>query len=284
MRAEPQILTRNVMVSPAEPTTTDRMVQAYDEYFRSGVYAARYPVANAHSLDIILEHGGREARHILDFGCGTGRYVVALLETSQAHVTGFDICPAAIQGLNDHLARNPKRERAEAILGTLDHLERRPPADVIICMFGVLSHIPGRRDRLETLARLGRLLTPGTGRLIVSVPNVYRRRVFEQLRRQVQITTGRDPTGGNHEPGDVTYMRNLGGRSVELFYHLYSTSRFAADLDEAGLDTVAMMPESVFSEAGVTHSGLLRAIDTALLTVCPTSLGYDLLAVTKARA
>src|SRR5262249_46044411 len=95
-----------------------------------------------------------EAKRILDYGCGTGRYVLALLETTGAQVTGFDVSAAAIEGLEGYLARNPHRARAEAVHGSLEDLDGREPYDVIICMFGVLSHIPRRRTRIHTLSRM----------------------------------------------------------------------------------------------------------------------------------
>jgi tRNA (uracil-5-)-methyltransferase TRM9 len=282
MRAEPQLFPANVLVRPAEPPTTREMIQAYEEYFRSGVYAARYPVANEHSLDVILAHGGREARRILDFGCGTGRYITALLRTTAAEITGFDVCPAAIQGLKEHLTYHPEARRVQTVLGSFSQLESQAPFDVAICMFGVLSHIVRRPDRVQTLKRLGQLLTP-EGRLIVSVPNANRRRILEQAKRRLQVITEGPPMDGSFRTGDVTYTRTLGDQKVELFYHLYTLERFQSDLTKAGFDIEVMQPESVFPEAGITHSRWLNRIDSALLKVCPTALGYDLLAVAKPR-
>jgi SAM-dependent methyltransferase len=284
MRAEPQLFPANVLVRPAEPPTTREMIQAYEEYFRSGVYAARYPVANTHSVDVILEHGGRGAKRILDFGCGTGRYILALLRQTEAKITGFDVCPAAIQGLKENLTYHPESQRVDMILGDLERLEREAPFDVAICMFGVLSHIVRRPDRVQTLKRLGALLTPETGRLIVSVPNAYRRRYLEQAKRRLRVIIEGPPMDGSFRTGDITYTRQLGDQNVELFYHLYTQERFQADLCKAGLETVALMPESVFAEAGVTHSKLLSQVDATLLKICPVQLGYDLMAVAKARA
>ena len=60
------------------------MVALYDHYFACHDYEKRYPQPNAATLQFLLTHGARQATQILDFGCGNGRYALALLQATEA--------------------------------------------------------------------------------------------------------------------------------------------------------------------------------------------------------
>ena len=136
----------------------------------------------------------------------------------------------------------------------------------MLCLFGVLAHIEGRAARRATLGRLARLIRPGTGRLVVSVPNRHRR-----MRREQRAQAGEE----------VRYRRNLGERAVELPYKLFDPESFRAELHDAGFVTERIVAESLLPETGVTRSPVLEGIDRVARPLLPARLGYGLLAVAR---
>ncbi len=198
----------------------------YEYYFSSGHYDRRYPVPNPNSL-CLIRRNLPENGHIIDFGCGSGRYLLALRDQA-AIAAGFDFCPAALARLRQGIERiggadnirvlGPNPEDLER------HVDRHGSADIILCLFGVLSHIEGRAERRELLRRLASLLKPGSGQLIISVPN--RRRRFRSEQR-VQAPNGRD---------EVRYVRRLGQGYVEFTYKLFDTNTFRSELQDGGFE------------------------------------------------
>lgn len=242
------------------------MVAAYERYFRSGVYDERYPRANPWVLSRIrklLPEGG----HVIDYGCGSGRYLFAL-RGHAGKAAGFDVSPAALDLLSTRAdeARWPDL----GVLGpdpeALDsHCAAHGPADLVLCLFGVLGHMRCRAEREAALRRMAGLLRPGSGRLILSVPNRWRRFYAEQLR------TGTD--------GAIRYTRALRDAPLQMHYQLYGPARVRAELAAAGLYLEALRAESVFGESLLTRNGLARRVDRVVAPVLPAAAGYGLLAV-----
>ena len=229
---------------PAEEANVGR----YETYFASGHYDRRYPVPNPTVLRLIrqrLPQGG----HLLDYGCGSGRYLLALRR--QAGIAaGFDVCQAALARLRQNIVRAEDAGHVLAIgpdPADIDrHLRRHGPADTVLCLFGVLSHIEGRAERRQTLRHLAGCLKPGTGRLILSVPNRARRFLSEQRAQ---------PGGG----GEIRYRRDLGEVSLELSYMLFDLDTLREELEGAGfalehVGAESLVPESLCGQlAGRPH-------------------------------
>ena len=255
--------------------------QAYANYYDSGVYAARYPRCNRRSLDFVLR-AVDSGHKVLDFGCGTGRYMMPILHETRAHVVGYDICPSAINSLRRLPEFSAVAERAVLVAGALEEVEAHGPFDTIIAMFGVLSHIPHRNDRVTTLVQLADLLRHTTAStLILSVPNRFRRFHLQQARHAWRIWRRQSGERPRLEHGDILYHRRLGTTVQEFFYHLFSPSSLCAELGEAGFRPVKLVPESVLPEKMVTCSRMWGILDHALSAMLPAHAGYGLLAVTK---
>lgn len=262
-------------------TATDRdavkaISRAYEQYFSSGLYDQRYPRPNCHSLEVILRSCGA-ARRILDFGCGDGRYTIPLLQRTGATVFAYDICAVALSSLQARAAAMPERQRLRLIQGPLDDYCDGEGLDIAIIMFGVLGHIPKRAERIATLERIRRSLAFGKpGRLILSVPNARRRFFAEQRRRN-----GKTLQGLAMEPGDITYSRQAGRETINLFYHLYTPAELVAELRDAGYTDITVQPESLLPEAAITQSGWLARLDRLLCPLLPSGLGYGIMATAR---
>jgi SAM-dependent methyltransferase len=245
-------------------------VGRYETYFASGHYDRRYPVANPTVLRLIrrlLPPGG----HLLDYGCGSGRYLLALRRRAGV-AAGFDVCEAALARLRGGIARCDGTGHIR-VLGPgpedIDrHLARHGGADVVLCLFGVLSHIEGRAERRRTLRRLAACLKPGSGRLVLSVPNRARRFLDEQ----------REQPGSG---GEIRYVRDLGDVSLELSYMLFDLDTLREELEGAGFELERIGAESLVPEAYVANSPVARAFDRLCAPLLPAGLGYGLLGVAR---
>ncbi|WP_162683196.1 methyltransferase domain-containing protein [Rhodobacteraceae bacterium DSL-40] len=253
---------------PARQSTSNLL--QYEHYFSSGSYDRRYPAPNARMLRLartLLPPAG----HLIDFGCGSGRYLLALRERARL-VAGFDICHAALGCLRHNVMAHPRGVPVH-ILGpdpeSLErHVARHGGADLVLCLFGVLSHVEGRRARREMLRRLAGLLRPGTGRILLSVPNRHRR-----FRREQRLA----------EPGteEIRYLRQVEGGTIELSYRLFDPESLAEELAEAGLEIERIGAESLLPEAQVAGSRHLRGLDARIAPHIPARLGYGLAAVVR---
>ncbi len=203
----------------------------------------------------LIERRLPEGGHVIDYGCGSGRYLLALGGRA-AIAAGFDICRSALARFRQAIAQAGRGE-AIHVLGpdpaeVERHVARHGKADLVLCLFGVLSHIEGREERRRTLVRLAALLKPGSGRLILSVPN--RRRRFRRLQRAL-------PPGRRDE---VRYVRSFEEGSVELSYKLFDVATLRAELRGAGLELERVGAESLLPETVIGNSRILRRLDRLL--------------------
>ncbi len=254
--------------------------KSYDRYYTTGLYTRRYPKPNPYILRIIFDALGSRGGHVLDFGCGCGRYALPLARQSGVSVFAYDISPVAIRDLGrrrDELARQDGVPLAlETLCGDLDDLAQRldgaPGFDLVLLLFGVLGHIPQRVRRVALLRSLRQRLRPG-GSLIISVPNRMRR--FRPEQREARRLLAR----GALEAGDIYYQRHSGTAPIDLYYHLYSPAEFRAELAEAGFGVTRLQPESVLAERAIVSSPLCSAADTLLRAIVPLPLAYGFVAV-----
>ncbi len=250
------------------------MAAVYDHYYSVKAYERRYPQPNASTLRFLLRHGAGQARQILDFGCGNGRYAMALLERSDAELTGYDISGAALREFAARLGQGPLAERTRLIQGGLETLERSERYDLVVMLFGVLSHVGDRGARVKVLRRLRALIAP-TGRLVLSVPSRWRRRPLELARDSLRRAVGLGQAD-LAEPGSIVFSRRVAGVAQDFFYHLYSVRSLRAELEEAGWRAIAVEAESVLPEWLVTQHPTLGRLDAWIARALPAGLGYGI--------
>ena len=250
-------------------TEQDNITTNYNQYFTSGVYKQRYPKTNSCTVEFIDRYINRtDHTHILDYGCGSGRYLMPLLQQYPIHhFTAYDISPAPLEILKNNLQTTKQLERVD-IVSDFDalyhHIHRTThdkPIGVTLLLFGVLSHIASPIQRQGILSLIRRSLDD-QGYLIISVPNKKRR--FLHLQRQQQ----------NHE---VTYQRIINDQVVQFYYHLYSAQSIRREIEMAGLRIVEIKAESILPESWVTNFSLLGWLDRQLYRWIPASWGYGIL-------
>ncbi|WP_298841307.1 bifunctional 2-polyprenyl-6-hydroxyphenol methylase/3-demethylubiquinol 3-O-methyltransferase UbiG [uncultured Roseobacter sp.] len=249
-------------VTPGDATTR----ASYQLYFTSGFYDRRYPSPNRTMWRRITHLLGPDAA-VLDFGCGSGRYLLRL-QGLVSRAAGFDVSPAALETVRARAAASGWTDLA--VIGPettdLDHyIEVSGRVDLVLCLFGVLGHITDPAARADALGRMRAALKPGAGRLLISVPNRARR--F----RSEQTDSARD--------GLVHYRRRTDdGQDVVLHYQLFDPQKLTRELTAAGFALERLSCESVLPESWLLHNGLARWIDRLLTPVCPVRWGYGICA------
>jgi tRNA (uracil-5-)-methyltransferase TRM9 len=254
-----------MLMDPPKPDTTTAMPRPYEVYFSSGSYDLRYPRPNprvlAHALRLLTSRS-----HVIDYGCGSGRYLLALKDHVRL-AAGFDISATALDLLEARLAATGGGAH---LLGPEPgavgaHVARHGPADLVLCLFGVLGHVLPQAARAEVLAEIRAALAPG-GRLLLSVPN--RRRRFHREQR----------LAGGAAEGAITYSRRIAGGAVRLPYQLFDPARLRAELNAAGFAIEGVWAESLLPEAWLLGGVLPALVDGALAPLCPARWGYGILA------
>lgn len=157
----------------------DRIAGRWTEkYQRDGFFRRR--------IETVLSWlaGEPAATSILDFGCGSGVLMDALLECGRT-VTGVDASPGMIETAQAHLSSRASRGPYTLELIDPGHFAGRYLRTVyagVVCL-GVLEYVPNASN---LLARLASVVAP-SGVLILSVPN------RSSLLRMVETTVYKHP-------------------------------------------------------------------------------------------
>jgi SAM-dependent methyltransferase len=258
---------------------TAAMAILYDAYYKSADYSRRYPKPNRSTMKLLMDWGADKAESILDFGSGNGRYTLPLLQQTRAHVTAYDISHEAIAELAGSLQSSPLAARTTLLCGPASQLDGSGPFDLVVLLFGVLGHVGDHADRIRTLKQLRGLMS-ARGRLILSVPNIWRRRPRDFIRAALRRATG-TASRSQAEPGNILLRRRIANADREMFYHLYGVRGIRAELREAGFAVRLIRPESLLPEWMITQFDWLGAIDASLLSWLPAWLGYCICVVAE---
>ena len=261
-------------VSASRADTPD-MANSYDTYLSSGLYDRRYPGPNRRTLRRLLRLMPMDGRFV-DFGAGTGRYTLPLMQRTRATGVAFDVCPTACRMLAERLAVFVGKGRLSVCNGESTALVEtfRHGFDLALLAFGVLSHVAGRKERADLLAGIREMLK-SDGVLVLSLPNA-RRRFHAEQRAAAQMV--RD---GALEPGDVLYARRSDAGNIQMFYHLFSPTEACHELSSAGFRIESIEPESLLPETAVVGHPLLGRLDDLACAVAPAATGYGFLIVAR---
>ena len=257
---------------PDLPAQIPAIDASYDDYIGSGIYDQRYPEPNRRTfrrLRQMLPNAG----HFLDFGAGTGRYTIPLIEAGGVTAIAYDISRQACESLARRAAHHVDsgrlvirhEHRFDTIAG--DYRDR---FDLVFLGFGVLGHIPGRTNRRNLLQILHTVLKPG-GVLLLSVPNARRRFLSEQRAARTQVRAG------VLEHGDILYSRRQGEHVIPLYYHLYTKDEICADIRDAGFEIHRVEPESMWPEETVVRHRMIGRVDDLICGFAPSSRSYNIL-------
>ncbi len=160
---------------------------------------------------LALEPGDRVA----DIGCGTGFWLITLLDAAPAgvHFLGIDTEPAMLAFLEDKLRGHARRDAVTSMLSTEHHV---PLADgsVDVVVLGFVYH--ELADRRGFVGEARRLLAPG-GRLAIidwdALPPGVERTMGPPMEERVPFTKAREEAlaGGFEEVVPVDGFRESYG-------------------------------------------------------------------------
>jgi SAM-dependent methyltransferase len=141
----------------------------------------------------LAELGDLSGKRVLDIGCGSGRYAVALAERG-ADVLGVDLSPAMLALARERATSRGVSERCRFVEGDFDGLELQERFDVVL-LVGVLEY---RGDLRPDLARLHALTRE---KAVVNVPRPHS---WQTLVRRVRHRLRPSPPSLHvHSPADV---------------------------------------------------------------------------------
>jgi SAM-dependent methyltransferase len=219
--------------------TMDALLAGVRDKYDAVVEVRQYAAAATGDLadierDLVQRYvpgGGR----ILDVGCGGGREAIGFARLGY-RVVGIDVAPRMIEAARQNAAT--LGAAVDFRVQTVTALEE-PPGSFDAAFFGgSLHHLPGRDLRIETLARIGRALTPDG--VLIAMVHYREGRGLLSRSRLVDAARGLVRRFGyrrTSEPGDG-YMRevSLGSDPERLcFFHFYDgPAEIRAELDAAG--------------------------------------------------
>ncbi|MBB3806318.1 malonyl-CoA O-methyltransferase [Xanthomonas arboricola] len=127
------------------------------------LWAQAYP-PHAHNPVMLAEEramlglmpASLQGQHVLDAGCGSGRYMQHALRRGARHVTGVDLSPQMLQRAGTELAKHWPPARVSLQQGSLDQLPLADAvADLSVCGL-VVGHLQRLWPALEELHRVTR--------------------------------------------------------------------------------------------------------------------------------
>jgi len=169
--------------------------------------------------------------HVLDVGCGNGRFGVFLAEHRDGEIayTGIDNNPALLAAAAAALADRPQLTARLETHDILTPLPTTTPYD-LIGLFGVLHHVPGRARREALLRDLAARLSPG-GLLAFACWRFYE---YPRFRERILPW----PDDLTAEPGDylLDWRR---GALARRYCHYVDDAEHAALVTASGLREIA---------------------------------------------
>jgi SAM-dependent methyltransferase len=277
-------LVRRLITMSASPQRAP-VADSYDRYYGSGVYDARYPRPNPGTYRSV-QRLARTGARILDFGAGSGRYALPILQATDAFVCAYDISADACTALERRATSADVGRERLLITPHLGTVRSAGPYDLVISLFGVLSHIEAAEDRIEALNSMRSMLT-SQGRLLITVPNAVRRFPLHTSSAG-QVRGGR---GGlsvrawtrRYYPSArlVTYRHTLDNAQRPFPYYLYSRRQLASELAAAGFALELLETDSILPERNLVRSPILARADDLLGLLLPSWTGYGLRATCR---
>ncbi len=265
---------------------SDRSIaDSYDLYYGSGLYDGRYPRPNPATYRSVLRLA-RNAARILDFGAGSGRYALPILQATGAFVCAYDISADACGALEGRAAA----ARADAvrllITPDLEAARSAGPYDLVLSLFGVLSHIETTGGRIDALRSMRSMLTV-QGRLLLTVPNAVRRFPLHtasapHASEAASETAVRAYLRGYYPSArQVTYHHDIENAQRPFPYYLYSRRQLASDLATAGFALELLEADSILPERRLVRTPALAPADDVLRVLLPSWAGYGLRATCR---
>jgi ubiquinone/menaquinone biosynthesis C-methylase UbiE len=170
-----------------------------------------------------------------DLGCGNGRHLIPLSKQCYRSI-GFDISRNLLNITLINLKKN-NIENCALVKGDLCSIPFQSNSIDHIIYIAALHNIKGKRNRIESLQEVHRILKPN-GTALISVWSKNQER-FENM------NSLKDK---NSEPGDILIHWRQHNLNIPRFYHLYEKNEFKNDLLNAKFSIDSMEKISMSSK------------------------------------
>jgi SAM-dependent methyltransferase len=260
--------------------------ESYDHYYGSGLYDARYPRPNPPTYRSALRLA-RASSRILDFGAGSGRYTMPLLQATNAFICAYDISADACRALESQAAAAGAGRHRLLVTADLDAARAAGPYDLAVALFGVLSHIEGKENRIDILSSIRSVLSRD-GLLLLTVPHALRRFPFHVSSDRPGSESGASSVRAQarrYFPSarPVIYRHDVENEARPFSYYLFSRRELIAELSAAGFALEALESDSILPERRLVLRPTLAPVDDLLCRLLPSWAGYGLRAICRAR-
>lgn len=248
----------------------ERLAASYDD--RIPGYTALDDRFAATETEFVLGRIG-ERDHVLDLGCGTGRFTLPIAKKA-ASVTGLDLSPAMLEQ-----AADKAKLAGLDITATCGDMTDLPfdncSFDVAVSMLAIM-HVPAEQQQ-NVFREISRVLKPG-GRMLVGVKNSIAERMG-----QVDRFATVDVTDVEHS--ELVFTETGQREDPRAPWHSFSPDDLTRLTAAAGMLPVSLrgnIPISVWLSDQVLANDAVRstvaALESLLCDIPPFShLGYYLL-------
>jgi SAM-dependent methyltransferase len=164
----------------------------------------------AHTIDPL---NLRPGAHVLELGCGLGRFTEVLLNRG-FECTALDLSNYLIDGLRDTLGGSP---RLTPIVGRAEEVDVLAPGpfDAVVGFF-FLHHV---LDFDALFGAISRVLAPG-GRIAFCEPNAFNPLFYLQMTLTPGMSWKGEPSVSKMRPGFLCpVLRNLGYEAIDCSSH-----------------------------------------------------------------
>ena len=262
------------------------IAESYDRYYASGLYDVRYPRPNPPTYRSALRLA-RTSSRILDFGAGSGRYTMPLLQATNAFICAYDISADACRALESQAAASGAGSQRLLVTADLEAARAAGPYDLAVALFGVLSHIEGKENRIGTLSSIRSVLSRD-GLLLLTVPHALRRFPLhassDQRGSQSGVSSARTQARRYFPSArPVIYRHDVENETRPFSYYLFSRRELTAELSAAGFALEALESDSILPERRLVRRPALAPVDDLLCRLLPSWAGYGLRATCRAR-
>jgi SAM-dependent methyltransferase len=156
-----------------------------------------------------------KGRRVLDYGCGDGRYSLAMAEHG-AQVLGIDISDVSVSNCRREAASRSLEARAAFQVMDCERLDLPDGEFDLVCEAGVLHHL----DYPAALNEMARVVKP-TGR-VICYEAVGHNPLFQAYRRATPHLRTQYETEHILKVKDLQLTEKLFGRIDIRFFHLFS--------------------------------------------------------------
>jgi ubiquinone/menaquinone biosynthesis C-methylase UbiE len=160
---------------------------------------------------------------LVDIGCGNGRHLIPS-SAHIKHVIGIDLSIKLLRITRDHIpstSGNISLLHASAL-----SLPLGPQSVDIVLYIASLHNIYGRKNRIQSLKEVNRILKPG-GKALITVWSQHQPKFKEQLRQATQSKS--------MEKGDILLYWRQHKLNIPRYYHLYDEEEFIHDIQQSSL-------------------------------------------------